>query len=284
MTITAQGAIAGTGTASGTTLTFTLAPTAVNNVVCLFSYWDTTNSRTLSIATASAGILWTPAIFGRFTYTGLAKFGQGFYGVAQSTTSRVTTLTWSGAATNMTFEYQEFHSSLATPVWSEVASGENQSSVNVTSMAGASLVCGTGNLYAGFWFTGGTGNASGGTANYVFQLDGGTNVYGYRLSTAGTESPNAIQSSGHYNQSAIALTDVAPVVQSGPVPFISGYSGMFYHREHDDSRSHSGYRAARERRLSRPGNRPEQRDGSGMRRLDRAGLRWGERRGGVRVG
>lgn len=213
MTISPVGAIGANTSASGTSLTFTLAPGAVNNVLCLFLKWNQTNNRTASVATASGGILWTPAAAGRVALTaGGSIYMQGFYGVAQSVTSRVTTMTWSGTATQPLFAYQQFHTDIATPVWSEVDSDTLQSATSVTSMPGPALNCGAaGGLYTAFWFTGGTGNTTG-TPGFTFQNDAGSNVYGYGLNVSGTEQPDATQTSGTYDSYGLSLNDgsVAP--------------------------------------------------------------------------
>lgn len=232
MTITPVGTVVSGGGASGSSISFTLAPGAVGNVLSMFLWWDITNSRTVSVATASSGILWTPSAVGRHQFTnvvsGIAKYGQMFYGVAQSVTSRLTTVTWNASANNILMDYQQFHSDRATPVWSEIDGDVIQTASAVTNMPGPTLVAGIGRLYTGFWFTGGTGSAVGTPASYAFVPDGSANVYGYNLNTAGTESPVATQTSGLYDSQALALSDGAPQpAASGPVPFCSGYGGIF---------------------------------------------------------
>jgi len=233
MTITAVGSVVSGGGVSAGSLGFTIVPNAIGDVFSMFILWDQTSNRTVSVSTASSGILWTPAATGRQAYTALpsasVKYGQAFFGVAQSTASLVTTVLWSGTAANVAADYQEFHSSLGSPVWSEVASGINQSVAlsDVTSMPGPTLACGTGRLYTGFWFTGTTGQTTG-TAKYVFQVDSAVNVYGYRLNTAGTESPSATQSpAGQYDCYGLALTDGAAAASTKVPSFCSGYGSFF---------------------------------------------------------
>jgi len=210
MTISAVGTLAGNGSTSAASLTFTLAPgAATSNVICLFLKWNQTGSLTASVATASSGILWTPVSAGRvgLTGTGTSIYMQGFIGIAQSVTSRVTTMTWSGTATSPLYAYQQFHTDIASPHWSEVSSGTIQSATAVTSMPGPALNCGAvGGLYSALWFTGGTG-ATTGTPGFIFQVDSAANVYGYGLNVGGTEQPSATQTSGTYDSYGMSLND-----------------------------------------------------------------------------
>jgi len=283
MAITAAGTISATSSnTSGTTLSFTRVPANTGNVIVLFVFWLT--SATVSVATASSGVLWTPGSGGIKTYTGITRFGQAFYGIAQNTTSGLaTTLTFNVSNAGRTVIAQEYHSSLGAPVWSEVIEGIAQAPTAspVTSMPGPSYAAGTGNVNSVMWFTGTTGAATGTPAAYTFQIDGGTNVYGYNLSTTGTESPTANQSgAGAYDSIGMAMTDVAPTVQR-PIPVISGYSGMFYHEENNAYRTGTRHRSASQRHLRRT---PEQRPSCRVRSVNRSGLRQWERRGGVRIG
>src|SRR5882762_10243125 len=203
MAITSVGTLTSVRITTGTTQSFTLAPGAVNNLIVLNINWTTTAVNVNSIVTASNGILWRQWTLGKLITTTLtgSPAVECWLGVAQSTSSQITNITYSAAITSARYDFQEFHSSLATPVWSET------SSASVLAGAGTALTGGSLNAIAGdvawdLFICANTGSSTiagtGWTTPGV--LDGATNIGCFNLNCAGGSTfPTGTQSSSGSN-------------------------------------------------------------------------------------
>ena len=283
MTFSAVGTLTSVLATTGSTQTFTLAPGTVGNLIWLAINWQPSGN-TVSIATANAGIIWLPSGMGKVTNSNLGGGTQSvsfqmFLGIAQLTSSQITTITYSAAITSARYDYQQFTSSnLPHMNYKEVTFGST-GATSGTSMVGPNFASGAGNLGIELWVVDNATSSVSGTGWSAVQTDSASNGESHNLNTGATAQATGTQSAtGGWFSLGTVLTD-APGSRN-PIGVDSGY-GSFFYCEDEYARGFDSFRRPSLERQLRPAHRHPRR---GVRSVDRSGLRQWERRGGVRIG
>jgi hypothetical protein len=216
VTIAAVGSLVSARVTSGSTQTFTLAPTNATDVLVMCLNWQASTVNVSSVVTGSSGILWTPWTAGKITNSDLGSSVafEYYFGRVQSTASQTTTITYSGAVTSARYDFQEFSTTKASPTWTFLNSSTAGGTTGTT-MNGPSLTATAGALGFALFVVANTGAGSitGTGWTWASPLDSATNVGAYNLNTvAGTVArPVATQSpSGGWFAPGIVLQDVVP--------------------------------------------------------------------------